>query len=150
MSMCAACPARPLVLSRLTAAPYHLTIARHHAIPRHAAQVSFRLSAAASVQVRLVRLLSGHRRGGACRARGRGPACTILRSVVTLHVNGRTGANPVTLPRKGRGWSLTPGRYEVIVSARNTANGRSMQLFVRFTVAQAPRKGLSATHVVGR
>jgi hypothetical protein len=78
------------------------------------ARVSYTLTAPARVRFTVERLLSGHRRGGRCRAGGRGPRCIrAVRVRGAFSHQGRTGANSVRLPARLGGRRLRAGRYRL-------------------------------------
>jgi hypothetical protein len=93
-------------------------------------RVTYTLSAPARVRFTLERLLPGHRRGGRCRADGRGPRCTRgVRLRGRFSHAGRAGANRLRLPRRLGGRRLKPGRYRLVaVPAGGTARRAPFRL----------------------
>jgi hypothetical protein len=103
--------------------------------------VSFRFSLdeAASVRVKIQRVMPGRREAGACRkpsARNRDARrCTRRVLVTSLTKKGTSGANRVRFPGKVRGRALPKGRYQALVIATDAAGNRSASRRTSFTVS---------------
>ena len=81
---------------------------------RRGARVSYTLTAPARVRFTVERLLAGHRRGGRCRASGRGPRCVRrVKLEGSFAQAGRAGANAVRFGGRLNGRLLKPGRYRL-------------------------------------
>jgi hypothetical protein len=80
---------------------------------RRGARVAFTLSSAARVRFTVERLVPGRRRGGRCRAGGRGPRCLRAVRIGAFARDGRPGANSVRLPARIGSRRLKPGRYRL-------------------------------------
>ena len=115
---------------------------RAGAPPRRGTVVRFTLSATATYQLRIERVLGGRRgtaKGGAkvCRStrlQRTGRRCTILRTVGTLQ--GVRASGPVSVAFSGRlaGRGLPPGKYRLTVEARTNAGAAAQPRSVRFSV----------------
>ena len=88
------------------------------------------LSKAATIAVVVSRLVHGHRVHHRCLSRAsRGPSCTTVIRMATLHLPGSVGTNALRLPLKG----LKPGHYLATVSALGAAEGTTT---LRFSVSR--------------
>jgi len=92
-------------------------------------RVTYRLSAPATVVFRLERKARGHRRGGRCRATGRGRACTRWVAVRgSVKHEGKAGTNRLRLPARFGGRKLSPGTYRLVARA---GDGKPVRIFFR-------------------
>lgn len=130
----------PSGISSDTIAPVVSNLIARPARVRRGRPVSFRfnLSEAASVRVRIRRLLPGRRVGGRCRrpsARNRNaPRCTRRVLVTSLTRSGVVGGNRVRFSGRVRRRALPAGRYEALVTATDAAGNRSVRRRVSFRV----------------
>ena len=115
-------PAGAAVKPRLTA----LAVRPGTFRARRGAHISYTLTAPARVRFALERLLPGHRRGGRCRAGGRGPRCVrAVRVDGSFSHTGRAGANRLRLPAKVAGRRLKAGRYRLVATPAGGAARRA-------------------------
>ncbi len=93
---------------------------------RRGARIAYTLTAPARVRFTVERLLSGHRRGGRCRAGGRGPRCVrAVRIRGSFSHQGRAGVNSVRLPARLGGRRLRAGRYRLTATPTGGAATRA-------------------------
>jgi hypothetical protein len=89
--------------------------------------VSYRLSEAARVTFTVVRRKAGIRRGGRCVKRTRRAPANAKRCTRWVRVkgsfaqDGATGANSIRFMGRLRGRALRPGRYRLVVRAKDAA-----------------------------
>ena len=100
-----------------------------------AIRLTSRLSADATVAIRVERLVPGRRSGRRCSTKAkRGKRCTIARLVGRRTHAGKAGAVSITLPRLFGKRKLAPGRYRVTAQATGAGGLRSATRTVTITV----------------
>jgi sugar lactone lactonase YvrE len=105
--------------------------------PLAATTIRFRLSEAATVRVVLQRARRGRRaKDGPCRPRAkRGRRCTAWSQARVIRRSLRAGDNAIALRARG----LTPGRFQVVVTATDRAGNRSPRRVLPLRVVRLPR-----------
>ena len=89
-------------------------------------RIAYTLTAPARVRFTVQRLRPGHRRGGRCRAGGRGPRCVRAAPVKgSFSHAGRAGTNRLRLPARVGGRRLKPGRYRLLATPAGGAARRA-------------------------
>ena len=101
---------------------------------------SFTLSAPARVSFTFTQQLAGRKVRGTCVAQSRlnrtRPACKRVVTLGSLSFGGRAGMNRVSFQgRLSRTKKLLPGRYTLLIDARNSAGKRSATAQLAFTIA---------------
>lgn len=100
-----------------------------------AIRLTSRLSADATVALRIERLLPGRRSGSRCSVKARrGKRCTVVRLIGRRTHAGKAGAVTITLPRLFAKRKLAPGRYRVTAQATGAGGLRSARRTVTITV----------------
>ena len=93
------------------------------------------LSEAATVTLRVERLLPGRRAGQRCSTTKRsGTRCTLTRRTGTVTVRAPAGTPKFVLPARLAKRKLAPGRYRVTATAADTAGNRSRARTLTITV----------------
>jgi hypothetical protein len=107
--------------------------------PRVGTTFTFTLNQAARVRLLFQSLTPGRMLGHRCRPQSKknrhGPRCNRLRTAGILSFGGRPGVNKVRFQgRLSRRKRLRPGRYVLVLSARNSAGQASNTSQLRFTI----------------
>jgi IPT/TIG domain-containing protein len=102
-------------------------------------RVRYSVSEAGTVTFTVQRLVSGHRRGGRCRAGGHtGRRCTVVQTIKGSF--GRTraaaGQDQFRFTARVGGRSLKPGRYRLTAKARDAAGNASTASTATFTIVK--------------
>jgi hypothetical protein len=110
---------------------------------RRGAKVRYTLTAAASVRLRVEKLVSGRRRGGKCVAPKRAPrGRTCLRAVPvrgSFQHAGQAGANSFGFTGRLRGRTLRPGRYQLTATPVGASGAAGSPKSAQFRVL-SPRR----------
>lgn len=125
-------------LSKLRLARTSFVATRGKVKGRRGTTVRFSLSTAATVELRVSRLVAGRRTGKTCvtgvKAKRTGRRCTARRVTGTTKVAGRAGTNAVPFNGKLGRQLLRTGRYELrLTPERDGVRGRAAT--ARFTIA---------------
>lgn len=95
------------------------------------------LSEAATVTLRVERLLTGRRQGTRCNARAKaGNRCTTTRKLGTVKVRATPGTARLVLPAKVSGKKLARGLHRVTATATDAAGNPSKARTLKLTVVR--------------
>ncbi len=112
---------------------------RPRARKRGGAILRFTLSEKARVRVAVQRPLLGHRRGERCAVRFRsGKRCIVWKTVGSLTLNGKAGANRTRFTARLKGRALAPRRYRLRLVATKAGRPPSVARTVRFRITPPP------------
>jgi hypothetical protein len=126
-STAAGTPRAPAIESASISAPLRAHRRKH----AQAGKLLFTLSEAATVNVTLERLASGHLRKKACIAKVK--TCKRLVTITATHLSGRAGKNTVAFPSVELAGHLRAGSYEIVLVAVSAQGTRSASRTLRFS-----------------
>ena len=119
-------PKSPVIGSASITAPRRAHLGKR----AKAGKLVFTLNEAATVNVALKRLATGHLRKKACVAKAK--ACKRLVAVTTIRLHGKAGKNTIAFPSAKLVRRLRTGSYEVLLLAVNAGNARSATRTLKF------------------
>jgi hypothetical protein len=103
-------------------------------------KVSYRLSEAATLTLKVERVKKGRKVGGKCKRQTKAnrsrKACKRYVKVGTVTTAGKPGANQLALPKKVGKRKLAPGRYRLTITARDSAGNLSAPKRIGYRIAR--------------
>lgn len=103
-------------------------------------KISFSLSETASVKLAFQSLTSGRKSGSKCvkqTAKNKSAkSCTIARTTATAKLTGTAGSNSKSFGGKIGSKTLKPGKYQLVISATDSAGNASSAKPVKFTIVK--------------
>jgi hypothetical protein len=110
----------------------------------HGSVLTVRLSMAATVTLRIARVTSGRRLKGKCTTKAhKGKRCSVRSQLATVRRGLKAGTATITITGRVGAATLSPGTYQLTVSARTasglTARPRTLTFVITKTKAKAGR-----------